>query len=537
MGTLWYNGTIYTMENEGETVEAVYTKNGEIVNVGRCDELEHQYKHTIVERMNLEGKAVYPGFVDSHIHLIGFGETFIRLDLSSMKSKQEVLQAVRERAHTTPIGEWIIGEGWNENLWTDPTVINRIELDLVAPNHPVVLKRVCRHAIVVNSNALRLAGVDQNTENPSGGVIEKNKVGDIHGIIKDTAQDLITSIMPVVSNNYLNEALRAGIENCWKMGLVGVHTEDLGYYGGFSRTFQAFKRVIEEENKKFRAHLLVHHHVIEDWYKETNGVTEVSDLIEFGAMKIFIDGALGGHTALLSHPYADDPDTNGVMIHELPELIGLVQKARQYKLPIATHVIGDLAFEHMINIISEIPAQNEKRDRLIHAQILRKELIDRARGLPVILDIQPRFVASDFPWVVDRVGKDNTNYIYAWKTLLEEGIHCAGGSDSPIEPADPLLGIHAAVTRTNSQADKKMEYLPEQKLSMFEAISLFTTGSAFACNHEHDRGLIKKGFLADFTILNQDLFHIDNDSILKTIVEMTVIGGEVVYENRIGVEK
>jgi predicted amidohydrolase YtcJ len=199
---------------------------------------------------------------------------------------------------------------------------------------------------------------------------------------------------------------------------------------------------------------------------------------------------------------------------------------------VAVHVIGDLAFEYVLDAISEFPAPPGKRDRLIHAQILRKELIERAKSLSLILDIQPRFVASDFPWVIERIGKEKMEYNYAWKTLLEEGLPCAGGSDAPIEPADPLLGIHAAVTRTNPLDHKQTVYGKAQRLTVFEAVSLFTKGSAYAICHEHDRGLIKAGYMADFTVLDEDLFIIQEHEIPLVNVSMTVVGEERVYEKQ-----
>jgi predicted amidohydrolase YtcJ len=250
-------------------------------------------------------------------------------------------------------------------------------------------------------------------------------------------------------------------------------------------------------------------------------------------MKIFADGALGGRTALLSHPYHDSPDTAGVAIYKLEKLKELVSKARLHHMPVAVHAIGDLAFEYVIESIEEYPPPPGIRDRLIHAQILRQDLIERVKKLPVVLDIQPRFVATDFPWVVDRVGAEYMEYCYAWKTLLQEGLACSGGSDAPIEPVDPLLGIHAAITRSDPDNSPQISYYPEQKLTSYEAIKLFTSGSAFAINREHDRGILNAGFDADFTIFDHDLLTCASDDILKTNVLMTVVNGEVVYEREL----
>ncbi|MDP4162019.1 MAG: amidohydrolase [Bacillota bacterium] len=531
MGKLWFGGTMYTLQDEGQTVEGMYTENGKIVAMGEISTLESVYKNKITERIDLQRNTLFPGFVDSHMHLIGHGEKLIRLDLSRFTSKKAVLNAVKEEAERLHEGEWLIGEGWNENLWEVPESIHRHEIDDIVPEHPVVLKRICRHAMIVNTQAMNTAGITETTACPTGGVIEKDANGTLSGLLKDKAQELLLTVIPEVSEEYLVRAIDASINDLYSLGLTGAHTEDLHYYGGFERTFKAFKSVIEETGMKFRAHLLVHHEVIDDMVCTGGSFLAGNEWLEFGAMKIFADGALGGRTALLSEPYHDDPTTTGVAIFSQEKLNELVAKAREHEIPVAVHAIGDLAFELILNAIERHPLKGNGRDRLIHAQILREDLLERANKLPLILDIQPRFLASDYPWVIDRIGLERMEYCYAWKSLINAGMHCAGGSDAPIEPADPLLGIHAAVTRTNPEDPAKKVYQPEQVLTVYEAISLFTKGSAFAASHEEDRGVLKEGFLADFTIFDRDLMKIPAAEILEARAVMTVIGEEIVYSN------
>lgn len=530
MGKLWFGGKIYTMQLEGDMAEALYTENGKIIDLGDKSNLEATYKQRITERIDLKGKTMLPGFVDSHMHLIGHGESLIRLDLSECTSKNQVFEALVRYAELLKDKEWIIGEGWNENLWDNQEIIHRKELDLLLPNRPVILKRVCRHALASNTAALERAGIlSSAVVCPPGGVIERDENGTPTGILKDQAQDLLLSAVPDVSEEYLKTALRSAIKSSYKLGLTGVHTEDMNYYGSFSQTYGAFHKVIEEEGYRFRAHLLIHHevaHQIES-VKETNAS---SAWLEFGPVKIFADGALGGRTALLSHPYADAPETHGVAIYTLAQLKALVGKARSLGRAVAIHTIGDLAFEYALDAIEANPLKGNLRDRLIHAQILRKDLIDRAKQLPIVLDIQPRFTATDFPWVIDRIGRDNMEFCYAWKTLLDEGVPCAGGSDAPIEPVNPLLGIHAAVTRTNLSDPDKIAYYIDQALTVYEAVSLFTKGSAYAASHENFRGQIKPGFDADFTIFYDDIFETAPDDLADLKVAKTVIGESTVYD-------
>ncbi|MGG4488712.1 amidohydrolase [Metabacillus idriensis] len=522
MGTLWFGGTIYTLIEENDTVEAVYVENGLVVDAGSEEKLRAEYPCT--KEVNLEGGVMIPGFTDSHMHLMGHGEKLLRLDFTEMTSSDQVIQSLRERAEGLEPGTWIVGEGWNENQFKDKKIIHRSELDEVTAVHPVMLKRICHHAVIANTKAMELAGITAATPDPEGGVIVKDHEGNPTGYLLDQAQELVYQAQPQVSEAYLRKALMKSIEDCHEKGLVGGHTEDLAYYGSLENTLQAYDEVINHEKMKFRAHLLVHHLVTDEFQRKER---DLGPFIEFGAMKLFADGALGGRTALLSGPYQDDRETNGVSIHSDENLNNLIQTARNYGMEVAIHTIGDLAFEKALDAIeAHPPVKQNQHDRLIHAQILRRDLIERAKKLPIILDIQPRFVSSDFPWVIDRIGKDKMEACYAWKTLISEGLNCAGGSDAPIEPIDPLQGIFSAVKR-ESIYDHQV-YMPKERLSVYEAVELYTKGSAYAVHHEHDRGCIAKGYSADFTVLSVDIFK--DDALLETKVVMTVVDNTIVYK-------
>ncbi|WP_409302184.1 amidohydrolase [Peribacillus sp. SCS-155] len=532
MGTLWHNGRIYTMSNENETVEAVYTDCGKIMDTGTLAYIKETYGEKIDQTADLKGNTMLPGLVDSHMHLVGHGERLLRLDLSGMKSREEVLAAVKEKCTLTPIGEWIVAEGWNENEWSHSELILLRELDEISPYNPVILKRICRHALVANTQALAESGISEDVIQPSGGVIGRYEDGDLNGVFKeDPAMELVTANLPGITQGYVERALRTAIKDSWSLGLTGCHTEDLHYYNGFTPVYNAFRKVIEEEGMTLRANLLVHHEVIDDMQSEGFSYGSGSEFIRFDAMKVFADGSLGGNTALLSQPYKDKPQTQGVAIFSQEELDALVEKARRFDMPVAVHAIGDLAFEYVLNSIEKFPPKKGLTDRLIHAQIVRKDLLDRAKVLPVIFDIQPGFVPSDFPWVTSKVDKQLLINSYAWKTYLEMGIVCAGGSDAPIEQLNPLLGIHAAVTRMKPEGEDNTVYGESERLSMFEAVSLYTTGSAGAILEQKTRGQIAKGFDADFTILDTDIFRNSAEKLLEANVAMTVIAGKSVFQS------
>ena len=520
MKVLWHGGIIYTMSEEGSQVEAVLISDGKIEKTGTYDELKNKAE----KEVDLKGKAVYPGFVDSHMHMIGHGEKLLRVDLSKIDSSEEMKNQLIRLTSDLAEGEWFIGEGWNENNFPDRKIFHREELDEITLS-PMLLKRVCRHAILANSSALALAGITKDSPDPDGGVIVRDANGEPTGYLLDAAQELVADQVPGVSVEYLTRALSMSVNDLLSLGLTGAHTEDMGYYGHYSKPLQAFKNVIGAKTK-FRAHLLRAHSAFEEMMENA----EYNEpFIEPGPMKIFADGSIGGRTALLSKPYNDDPSTSGVAIHSDEELKHLVSIARHHGEAVAIHVIGDLGMEKALDAIEAHPVPVGKRDRLIHAVVVREDLVVRMQKIDVVLDLQPSFVTSDFPWVVERLGEERLEWAYTWKKLLDKGLICAGGSDAPIEDVDPLLGIYAAVARREPYETHE-GYMPAEKLSRFEAIQLYTSGSAAAICKETVRGKIEAGFDADFTIYDRDLFEGEPEQLLEAQVEMTVVAGEIMYK-------
>ncbi|ADU31494.1 amidohydrolase [Evansella cellulosilytica] len=527
MGTLWFGGKIRTLISENDVQEAIFVEDGRIIDVGQKEELIEKYKGRITKYNDLNNSVMYPGFVDSHLHMIGHGEKIIRLDLSSITSIEELKKTLKKAVNHLPENSWVYGEGFNENLYDDQKIPDRFILDEVTTKHPVILTRVCRHAVVTNTLGLNIANITASTPDPPGGVVVKDSLGNPTGYLLDQAQEYLKEMLPKQDFAYVKKALQTSLDDLYAKGFVGGHTEDLNYYGDPIKTLQTFEQIIDGKNKKFRANLLIHHEVASEILDYAKGKS--LPFIELGSVKVFADGALGGRTALLSEPYSDDPSTNGVAIYTPEMLAEIVKNARHLNMPVAIHVIGDLALEYALDAIEKYPVEKGKRDRLIHLQVTREDLIQRLTKLDVVLDIQPRFVASDFPWVEDRLGESRLPYSFAWKRLLSSGLKCAGGSDAPIEPVDPLLGIHAAVTRRKPDENHD-GYGRAEKLSLFEALRLFTVGSAEAISKEDERGLIKKGFLADFTILNKDLFDLEPDEWLQVEVDKTVVDNTIMYE-------
>lgn len=523
MKELWYGGTIYTMEKEHETVDSVLVEEGKILAVGNRDEYEHLADRSV----NLNGATMYPGFVDSHLHIIFHGEKLLRLDLSKATSAEEMLQLVAEAAKDLPKDQWLLGEGWNENNFIEPRIPTIEELDAIHKG-PIILTRVCIHQILVNSKTLEMAEITEQTESPYGGEIGKDEKGQLNGRLFENATNLVKSCLPKEGNEYiefLENAVEIAIQDLHSKGLTGGHSDDLGYFGHYTNPLTAYKRVIGKKHH-FRVNLLRHNTVFEELMK--NGDKFDEPFIEPGALKMFTDGAFGGSTAALLEPYADNKNNQGILIHTDESLEEYIKLAREYNSAVAIHAIGDAGAEQVIRALEKYPVPAGQRDRLIHACLLNDDLVARLKKLPIVLDIQPAFVPSDFPWVINRLGQERLEWAYAWRKLIDQGLMCANGTDAPVEDVDPLKTIYAAVERKKPGEDIE-GYLPEEKLTRFEAIQLYTLGSAKAICKEHERGLIKPGYDADFTIFDRDLLDGTSEEMLNAKVLKTVVAGNVVY--------
>lgn len=527
MRTLMINGTFYTMAFEADTVEAVVVEAGKIFYAGNKEKAKQYIKSTDTI-LDLHGKTVFPGFVDNHVHMVWLGEKLDRLDLSAIQSRQAVLEAIEEKVNTLQPGEWLIAEGFNDNQWDDTRIIDRLELDAISTEHPIVLTRVCRHALVANQLAITLAGVTRETPTPIGGYIGKDDSGRLTGYFKDTAQELIKRSEPEKDIAYLKRMIGLSIDHLVSKGLVGGHTEDLSYFGpkSYEKVTAAFKAHIQENRTPFKTHALVHHDVLTDYLSDPSK-SQALPYYTFGAMKIFVDGAFGGRTAWLNAPYSDDDITSGLYIHEELELEALIKTARKHHLAIAAHTIGDRAIETLVKLLKQYPSTSSLPDRVIHASLVSDKAIGLMQDVPIVLDVQPLFVSSDFPWVIDRVGEKRARQLYRFNTLTQSGIPILGSSDGPIEDVSPLKGIAAFVNRRSIYDEKS--YTKEEALTVYQAIESYTKKSAIATHTEATRGQIKTGYAADFTILAANPFHVNTDDLAGITVDMTIIDGNIVY--------
>jgi len=529
MTTIYTNGKFYTLDPSVPTAEAVVVRDGRILDLGSRHDMLLQWGRPDAEVRDLGGCTVTPGLIDSHLHLGSVASNLMTLDLSGMTSKDQLLQAIRARAEQTPSSEWLQGRGWDENRFSDGGLPTIEELDRVAPHCPVFLTRICGHVYLVNSRALEIAGYFPGMEVPPGGTIVTDpQTKQPTGLVLETASSLFTRHIPEPSYAQWKQVLRQAIQKAMQCGLTSCHTEDLRTLGGLDQTWQLYDELLNQEKLGLRCNLLIYYPHVKRLVERGMYAGYGNATLQIGAVKFFADGSFGGRTAFLAEPYTDDPENTGSKIHEPDVLYQLFREVREANLPIAVHTIGDKALEMVLDTLDRLPSA-AYRDRIIHTSLLRPDLLERLKRPNFVADIQPRFVVGDFPWLIDRIGPERASQAYIWKTMLEKGIQCAGGSDAPVEPLEPLLGIHAAVTR-RAPGGNGESYFPEQNLTVEQAVRLFTLGGALATNEETCKGTLSRGKYGDMTVYDRNLFEIEPDEILDTHVVMTVINGDITYE-------
>ena len=530
MRRIFANGKFHTMDQMHPMVEAVVVENGRIIDLGNTTSMKAHWNHGKTEVVDLNEAFVTPGLIDSHLHIAGIAENIRNLNVTDCTSADEMLAEIKKHVERLKPGEWIVGRGWNENEFDNGVIPTIEELDRVAPHNPMYIARICGHASLVNSQALEVCGIHPYIAVPEGGtIVLDEQTRKPSGLFLEAASGLIRKHIPGPTYEAYEKSMRGAIEFSMSKGLTSVHTNDPRFLGGFDQTYKIYDTLLNKEQMGLRCNLLIDHEFMDDLYERGMYTGYGNETLNIGAVKIFVDGAIGRRTALLSEPYSDDLGQYGDAMYSQDALYKIVKQARTLGMPIAVHVIGDQALENILDVLDEFPTV-AYRDRLIHVQVLREDLIKRLAMPSRIADIQPRFLAGDFPWVQDRLGEERSKLAYAWKSLMNAGVVCAGGSDCPVEPVDPMLGIHAAVTRKRPD-EMHNGYNEREKLTMEEALMLFTKMGAYPTNEETIKGTITRGKLADLTVYDKDLYHLnDPDELLETTIKRTIIGGKTTFE-------
>jgi len=520
---------IVTMSRDSAGAQVLLVRDGRIWKVGSRRALEGEA--TAARRVIRlgPGQVVYPGFIDAHLHVVDVGRSLEEVDLVGKKSLAEALEAVAKAARQTPPGQWILGRGWDHNDWPEKVFPNRRDLDSVAPNHPVYLWRIDGHVGWANSLALRLAGIDAETPDPPGGLIQRLPGSrEPSGILVDNAMDLLSGVLPKPSHEDLKRYIVKAMSHFASLGLTCVHDA-----GVDMPTFSAYRELVEEGKAQIRVYAMASTGPLLDLLLENGPILDPGrEMLVVRSLKLFADGAMGSRGALLFEPYSDDPGNRGLLLTPAETIRDLTVRCLRKGIQVCTHAIGDSANRLVLDAyeqaLREVGAK-DARLRIEHAQVVAPEDVPRFAQLNVIASMQPIHAVSDMPWAESRLGPVRVKGAYAWRSLLEAGARIAGGSDAPVESADPLLGLHAAVSRQDLTGYPPGGWMPEQCVSLRDALRMFTTEAAWAAFAEGSLGSIEPGKWADFVVLDRDLEKIPPREIPEAKVLLTVVGGRVVF--------
>ena len=527
---IFINASIYTLNPANETANSIAVKNGRILFVGD-EEKSYEYSNEKTEIIDLKGATLIPGLADAHAHIDGTGKLLQTLNFHGTTSSSEIIAMVRSAASRTPPGEWIEGRGWDENDWQEKKFPTSELLDKVAPNNPVVFSRVGGHAYWVNQKVLDLAGITPATPDPDGGRIvrlpESNKPS---GILIDNAMSPINDIKPKPTYELKKRRIVQALSYSLKLGLTTIHDA-----GSDSDEIKIYKELALEGKLNPRVYVMLNddEELKEKYFKVGPQIGLFDNHLTIRTIKLYVDGALGSRGALLLEPYSDDPENSGLSVTPESDLRIRFAEGIKHGFQMATHAIGDSGNHLILDIVEENlegELQNDHRSRVEHAQIISLDDIQRFNRLGVIPSMQPTHSTSDMYWAEDRIGSERIKGAYAWRKLLDAGVVIPGGSDSPVESLNPLWGIYAAVTRQDHESYPEGGWQPEERMTMVEAVKMFSAWPAYASFEEDIKGTIEVGKLADFTILSKDIFKVDPSVLLETEVLMTVVGGEILYD-------
>jgi predicted amidohydrolase YtcJ len=522
---LLLNGNIYTGDPAHPRAEAVAVKGDRIAAVGTSADLR-AYRGPRTQVVDLVGSFAMPGFNDAHVHLASAGQGKLAVQLEGAASIEEFQQRIRNRLADFKPGEWITGRGWDHTLWPTRKFPSRQDLDAVSTEHPMFFGRVDGHIAVVNSLALRLAGITRDTKDPPGSSLERDADGEPTGILKEgAAQSLVNREIPPLSAGQRRHGIELALEEVARRGVTSLQdnssVEDFFVYQQLRAEGKLTARITEW--LPFEAPLSQL-----EAMRSPGGASDL--MLHTGVLKGFVDGALGARTAALLAPYADDLSTSGILIIPGDQLAQMVIERDKAGFQIALHAIGDRANRLALDAFAAARAANGSRDsrhRIEHAQVLALEDIPRFAQFGVIASMQPRHETTDMRWAEARLGPARSRGAYAWNSLRKHNARLAFGTDYPVEPVNPMLGLYACVTR--ALPDGGPAWMPQESITAEECIAAYTQGSAYAEFAEKDKGRIVTGQLADMIVLSADPTRVTPADVLKIEVRKTFLGGRQVY--------
>lgn len=545
---IFYNGNIYTMHVEGredsylpetvneiQTVQAMLVENGRITKTGSSGELL-KCADEETECVNLEEHVVIPAFNDSHCHILATGLNAVRLDLRGVKSCGEIIERGKKYVEETPLSDtdWIVGYGFDHNIFEDPVLPDMGVAQAISRKYPVFLDRVCGHVGTVNQAALDIVGYDEQTV-ITGGILDKDKNGRLNGILREAALDKMRRVIPQPSKETLMIALRKIMEQSNRFGITSVQTDDLES-AALDSVLELYDCLISKNALTLRIYEEIQQPrvpEIKSFLDRGLRTGDGNDYFKIGNIKLLVDGSLGARTAYMAADYADDAGNAGVAVYQQEALDEVVALAHSSGMQIAFHAIGDGAVCQAITAVERAQEQfmnTGLRHRIVHCQFVDADLLRRMKQAGICADIQPAFTASDYPLVASRLGAEREPWGYLWRTMAGMQIPLGGGSDSPVETMDPIWGIHCAVTREDGNGQPAGGWHPQEKLTVAQAVALYTRGSAYVQFAEKEKGQLVPGMLADFAVLSENIFEIPGSRIRDIRVEKTYIGGKMCYD-------
>ncbi len=527
------NAKVYTVDKEHPTAEAVAVIGDRIVAVGTIGEID-DWRGVHTQVIDAGGKLVLPGFNDAHVHFVSGGLSLVSVQLKDASTPQEFARRIGERAKITPKGEWVLGGDWDEQQWNPPRLPTRDLIDPVTPNTPVAVNRYDGHATLANSLALKLAGITAQTPDPPGGAIVRDAGGNPTGVLKDAAQDMLDKAIPPLSHDQRLRAIKRAMAYAAQLGVTSVQ-QMANSGGGQYDDFKVYDELAERGELTTRMYFAP---IIDTWQEEANvGLRHAfgSHMLRLGAIKAYADGSLGSATAYMFQPFTDQPKNRGLLNEEMIPLSKMRTRligADKAGLQLCVHAIGDAAISDVLDLYEAVLKANGDKDRrwrIEHAQHMAGKDFDRFARLKVIASVQPYHAIDDGRWAEQRLGSERIKTSYAYRSFLDHGVRLALGTDWDVAPLNPMLTIYAAVTRATLDGKHPDGWVPEQKITVPQAVEAYTMGSAYAEFQDKVKGSITPGKLADMVILSDDIFTIHPEAIRDVKVETTILGGRVIW--------
>jgi predicted amidohydrolase YtcJ len=539
-------GKIYTLNETTATVEAVAVTADTIVYAGDR-EGSKAFEGDNTKVIELGERTMTPGFIESHGHLMALGYAELTLDLSLVKSYEELVEKVKSAVARAQPGEWILGQGWHQDKWSrKPSVMvkgfqTHSLLSAVSPDNPVFLEHASGHAVFVNAKAMQVAGIHPlsieklTRDAVEGGEVIRDGLGNPTGILVDHAEGLVKKYIPKSTEETDAKALELAIASCLRNGITGFHDA-----GASRRTIALYEKFKLEGKLTTRLYVMLEagdSKNLKEWYRHGPEI-DPTHRLTIRSIKLRCDGALGTRSAWLLEPYSDRGDSYGMATLSMDTVSKTCRDALQFGFQVCAHAIGDRANREILDryemAFQENPMKaNDARFRIEHAQHLHPDDIPRFGRLGVIASMQAIHLSSDRPWAIERLGKKRIeDGAYRWQALLRTGAKVINGTDVPVEPINPVACFYASVTRKTLKGEPEGGYEPKEKMTRQQALRSYTLDAAYGASEERIKGSIELGKLADFTIFSQDIMSVSENELLKTDVVMTVVGGKVVFEKK-----